>query len=66
MAAPPRMLLLSGGGTEAFVLMPTTFDVSPSPSHMHLYKQGTIFYKWKIKADMVESPSCGTGEVPDS
>jgi hypothetical protein len=34
MAAPPRMLLLSGGGTEAFVLMPTTFDVSPSSSHI--------------------------------
>lgn len=30
MATPPRMLLLSGGGTEAFVLMPVTFDVSLS------------------------------------
>jgi hypothetical protein len=40
MAAPPRMLLLSGGGTEAFVLMPTTFDVSlffTSPSQLGNY-----------------------------
>lgn len=29
MATPPRMLLLCGGGTEAFVLMPVTFDVRP-------------------------------------
>lgn len=27
-AAPPRMLLLSGGGHEAFVALPINFDVS--------------------------------------
>jgi hypothetical protein len=31
MAQPPRMLLLDGGsfGGEAFVTLPTTYDVSP-------------------------------------
>jgi len=55
MASPPRMLLLSGGGTEAFVLMPVTYDVSLLKS---LRDADT--------ADIVESLSGGSGEIPNS
>jgi hypothetical protein len=54
------MLLLSGGGTEAFVLMPVTFDVSLS-FHPHIHPANL-----ESRADMVESPSCGTGEISNS
>ena len=54
MATPPRMLLLSGGGTEAFVLMPATFDVSP------------ITCLPGAEADLEESPSCRSREIPNS
>jgi hypothetical protein len=59
------MLLLSGGGTEAFVLMPTTFDVSPLSSHIRLRNPGTIPYKREVKLTFTESPSCGSGEIPN-
>jgi len=34
--------------------------------HIHLHKLKTLLYKWNTEADVVESPSCGTGEIPDS
>jgi len=60
MATPPRMLLLSGGGTEAFVLMPVTFDVSLS------FPLKSVWAGGGIEANVVESPSCGAGEISDS
>jgi hypothetical protein len=50
------MLLLSGGGTEAFVLMPVTFDVS---SYLPL-----PYPSWEIEIlTDIESTSGRPGEV---